>query len=192
MPPRPFRKVRQPQPSRAATSPHGASDLPLGPYVPKALMCPNAPKPLRPLPRPIFILSVLPPQPSPNPSLTSAPVMSSSPSRWSASLEAHSLLPITSHSGLPQRAPAWPLTLSFYPCPVLSLKQLLFPLEEDSRTGPPLEGDGVPGGSPLSPAQIQEIREELLNLEETIKHLEVMAPGSWGNKGLTQWGDPSH
>uniref|UniRef100_F1RGG2 Rho guanine nucleotide exchange factor 1 n=1 Tax=Sus scrofa TaxID=9823 RepID=F1RGG2_PIG len=55
---------------------------------------------------------------------------------------------------------------------VLSLKQLLFPLEEDSRTGPPLEGDGVPGGSPLSPAQIQEIREELLNLEETIKHLE--------------------
>uniref|UniRef100_A0A8C3YGQ3 Rho guanine nucleotide exchange factor 1 n=1 Tax=Catagonus wagneri TaxID=51154 RepID=A0A8C3YGQ3_9CETA len=55
---------------------------------------------------------------------------------------------------------------------VLFLKQLLFPLDEDSRTGPPLEGDGVPGGGPLSPAQTQEIREELLSLEETIKHLE--------------------
>nr|XP_023507161.1 rho guanine nucleotide exchange factor 1 isoform X5 [Equus caballus] len=55
---------------------------------------------------------------------------------------------------------------------VLSLKQLLFPMEEDSGAGPPRAGDGVPGGGPLSPAQTQEIREELLSLEETIKQLE--------------------
>ncbi|XP_061244447.1 rho guanine nucleotide exchange factor 1 isoform X5 [Bos javanicus] len=55
---------------------------------------------------------------------------------------------------------------------VLTLKQLLLPSEEDSGAGPPLEGDGVPGGSPLSPTQPQEIREELLSLEETIKQLE--------------------
>ncbi|XP_059759920.1 rho guanine nucleotide exchange factor 1 isoform X4 [Balaenoptera ricei] len=55
---------------------------------------------------------------------------------------------------------------------VLSLKQLLLPSEEDSGVGPPLEGDGVPGGGPPSPAQPQEIREELLSLEETIKQLE--------------------
>ncbi|XP_016064752.1 PREDICTED: rho guanine nucleotide exchange factor 1 [Miniopterus natalensis] len=55
---------------------------------------------------------------------------------------------------------------------VLSLKQLLLPSEEDSGAGPPPEGDGVPGGSPLSPTQTQEIREELLGLEDTIKQLE--------------------
>nr|XP_055166585.1 rho guanine nucleotide exchange factor 1 isoform X2 [Nyctereutes procyonoides] len=57
---------------------------------------------------------------------------------------------------------------------VLSLKQLLFPSEEDSGAGPPQEGDGVPGGGPLSPTQThtQEIREKLLSLEETMKQLE--------------------
>ncbi|XP_036263961.1 rho guanine nucleotide exchange factor 1 isoform X2 [Pipistrellus kuhlii] len=55
---------------------------------------------------------------------------------------------------------------------VLSLKQLLLPAEEDSGAGPPPEGGGVPGGGPLSPAQTQDIREELLGLEETIKQLE--------------------
>ncbi|XP_046933910.1 rho guanine nucleotide exchange factor 1 isoform X3 [Lynx rufus] len=57
---------------------------------------------------------------------------------------------------------------------VLSLKQLLFPLEEDSGAGPPREGDGVPGGGPPSPTQTQtqEIQEKLLSLEETIKQLE--------------------
>ncbi|XP_054566725.1 rho guanine nucleotide exchange factor 1 [Eptesicus fuscus] len=55
---------------------------------------------------------------------------------------------------------------------VLSLKQLLLPSEEDSGAGPPPEGGGVPGGGPLSPTQTQDIREELLGLEETIKQLE--------------------
>ncbi|KAF6287531.1 Rho guanine nucleotide exchange factor 1 [Rhinolophus ferrumequinum] len=55
---------------------------------------------------------------------------------------------------------------------VLSLKQLLFPSEEDSGAGPPLQGDGVPEGGPLSPTQTQEIRVELLSLEETVKQLE--------------------
>ncbi|XP_032341802.1 rho guanine nucleotide exchange factor 1 isoform X2 [Camelus ferus] len=55
---------------------------------------------------------------------------------------------------------------------VLSLKQLLSLSEEDSGAGPPLEGDGVPGGGPLSPAQTQDVRELLLSLEETIKQLE--------------------
>ncbi|XP_066229739.1 rho guanine nucleotide exchange factor 1 isoform X3 [Saccopteryx leptura] len=55
---------------------------------------------------------------------------------------------------------------------VLSLKQLLFPSEEESGTGPPPEGDGVPGCGPLNPKQAQEIQEELLSLEETIKQLE--------------------
>lgn len=73
--------------------------------------------------------------------------------------------------------------------PVLSLKQLLFPSEEDSGAGPPQEGDGVPGGGPLSPTQThtQEIREKLLSLEETMKQLEVVAwergagqRGGWG------------
>uniref|UniRef100_A0A452QS82 Rho guanine nucleotide exchange factor 1 n=1 Tax=Ursus americanus TaxID=9643 RepID=A0A452QS82_URSAM len=55
---------------------------------------------------------------------------------------------------------------------VLSLKQLLFPSEEDSGAGPPREGDGVPGGGSRSPTQTQEIREKLLSLEETMKQLE--------------------
>uniref|UniRef100_A0A452TA82 Rho guanine nucleotide exchange factor 1 n=1 Tax=Ursus maritimus TaxID=29073 RepID=A0A452TA82_URSMA len=49
---------------------------------------------------------------------------------------------------------------------VLSLKQLLFPSEEDSGAGPPREGDGVPGGGSQSPTQTQEIREKLLSLED--------------------------
>lgn len=61
---------------------------------------------------------------------------------------------------------------------MLSLKQLLLPSEEDSGAGPPPEGGGVPGGGPLSPTQTQDIREELLGLEETIKQLEVVA-GRW-------------
>ncbi|XP_017510140.3 rho guanine nucleotide exchange factor 1 isoform X4 [Manis javanica] len=59
---------------------------------------------------------------------------------------------------------------------VLSLKRLLFPTEEDSGAGPPRE-DGVPGGSPLSLTQTQEIREELLSLEETIKQMEEVEEG---------------
>ncbi|XP_019569322.2 rho guanine nucleotide exchange factor 1 isoform X2 [Rhinolophus sinicus] len=55
---------------------------------------------------------------------------------------------------------------------VLSLKQLLFPSDEDSGAGPPLQGDGVPEGGPLSPTQTQEIRVELLSLEEIVKQLE--------------------
>nr|XP_060507287.1 rho guanine nucleotide exchange factor 1 isoform X4 [Panthera onca] len=55
---------------------------------------------------------------------------------------------------------------------VLSLKQLLFPSEEDSGAGPPREGDGVPGGGPPSPTQTQDIQEKLLSLEETVKQLE--------------------
>uniref|UniRef100_A0A2I3HX34 Rho guanine nucleotide exchange factor 1 n=1 Tax=Nomascus leucogenys TaxID=61853 RepID=A0A2I3HX34_NOMLE len=57
---------------------------------------------------------------------------------------------------------------------VLSLKQLLFPAEEDSGAGPPRDGDGVPGGGPLSPARTQEIQENLLSLEETMKQLEEL------------------
>ncbi|KAM5236836.1 rho guanine nucleotide exchange factor 1 [Ctenodactylus gundi] len=57
---------------------------------------------------------------------------------------------------------------------VLSLKQLLLPAEEDSGAGPPCDGDGVPGGGPLGPAQTQEIQENLLSLEETIKQLEEL------------------
>ncbi|XP_008069225.1 rho guanine nucleotide exchange factor 1 [Carlito syrichta] len=56
---------------------------------------------------------------------------------------------------------------------VLSLKQLLFPVEEDSG-GPPRDGEGVPGGGPLSPAQTQEIQENLLGLEEIIRQLEEL------------------
>ncbi|XP_042824447.1 LOW QUALITY PROTEIN: rho guanine nucleotide exchange factor 1 [Panthera tigris] len=56
---------------------------------------------------------------------------------------------------------------------VLSLKQLLFPSEEDSGAGPPREGDGVPGAAPsLTQTQTQDIQEKLLSLEETIKQLE--------------------
>lgn len=72
---------------------------------------------------------------------------------------------------------------------MLSLKQLLVS-EEDSGAGPPLQGDGVPGGGPLSFTQTQEIREELLSLEETIKQMEVWPVarrvGRWERKGMTQ------
>ncbi|XP_047385366.1 rho guanine nucleotide exchange factor 1 isoform X1 [Sciurus carolinensis] len=57
---------------------------------------------------------------------------------------------------------------------VLSLKQLLFPVEEDNGAGPPRNGDGVLGGSSLGPAQTQEIQENLLSLEEAIKQLEEL------------------
>uniref|UniRef100_A0A8C6EWM0 Rho guanine nucleotide exchange factor 1 n=1 Tax=Marmota marmota marmota TaxID=9994 RepID=A0A8C6EWM0_MARMA len=57
---------------------------------------------------------------------------------------------------------------------VLSLKQLLFPAEEDNGAGPPRNGDEVPGGSPLGPVQTQEIQENLLSLEEAIKQLEEL------------------
>lgn len=65
---------------------------------------------------------------------------------------------------------------------MLSLKQLLFLSEEDSGAGPPLQEDGVPGGGPLSPTQTQEVRVELLSLEETIKQLEVVASGRGGRE----------
>lgn len=73
---------------------------------------------------------------------------------------------------------------------MLSLKRLLFPTEEDSGAGPPRE-DGVPGGSPLSLTQTQEIREELLSLEETIKQMEVVAWGSRGGRADSLEGPPS-
>ncbi|CAO2626470.1 Rho guanine nucleotide exchange factor 1 [Lemmus lemmus] len=56
---------------------------------------------------------------------------------------------------------------------VLSLKQLLLPAEEDGGLGPPQDGDGVPGGPP-GLAQIQEIRDNLLSLEEVVKQLEEL------------------
>ncbi|XP_042523831.1 rho guanine nucleotide exchange factor 1 isoform X2 [Dipodomys spectabilis] len=57
---------------------------------------------------------------------------------------------------------------------VLALKQLLLPTEEDRGAGPPGEGDGVPGGGPLGPAQTQEVQEHLLSLEEALKQLEEL------------------
>ncbi|XP_059136052.1 rho guanine nucleotide exchange factor 1 isoform X1 [Peromyscus eremicus] len=57
---------------------------------------------------------------------------------------------------------------------VLSLKRLLLPAEEDSGLGPPRDGDEVPGGGPPGPAQIQEIQENLLGLEEAVKQLEEL------------------
>nr|XP_048296463.1 rho guanine nucleotide exchange factor 1 isoform X5 [Myodes glareolus] len=54
---------------------------------------------------------------------------------------------------------------------VLSLKQLLLPAGEDGGLGPPQDGDGVPGGGPPGPAQIQE---NLLSLEEAVKQLEEL------------------
>lgn len=65
------------------------------------------------------------------------------------------------------------MTLSPLPWPVLSLKRLLLPAEEDGGLGPPRDGDEVPGGGPPGPAQIQEIQENLLSLEEAVKQLEV-------------------
>lgn len=88
---------------------------------------------------------------------------------------------------LPRLIPApAPPRLSSCPWPVLTLKQLLLPSEEDSGAGPPPEGDGVPGGGPRSPTHTQEIREELLSLEETLKQLEVGAGAGQGRRtGLT-------
>ncbi|XP_006988154.1 rho guanine nucleotide exchange factor 1 isoform X4 [Peromyscus maniculatus bairdii] len=57
---------------------------------------------------------------------------------------------------------------------VLSLKRLLLPAEEDGGLGPPRDGDEVPGGGPPGPAQIQEIQENLLSLEEAVKQLEEL------------------
>uniref|UniRef100_A0A8C0WF47 Rho guanine nucleotide exchange factor 1 n=1 Tax=Castor canadensis TaxID=51338 RepID=A0A8C0WF47_CASCN len=57
---------------------------------------------------------------------------------------------------------------------VLSLKQLLLPAEEDSGAGPPGDGDGVPGGGRPGPVQTQEIQDNLLSLEESIKQLEEL------------------
>lgn len=80
---------------------------------------------------------------------------------------------------------------------MLSLKQLLFPSEEDSGAGPSREGDGVPGGGSQSQDQTQEIREKLLSLEETMKQLEVapwgeeQGAGRW-SRLQTPWRDPSH
>ncbi|XP_072463969.1 rho guanine nucleotide exchange factor 1 isoform X3 [Notamacropus eugenii] len=50
---------------------------------------------------------------------------------------------------------------------VLSLKQILLPAEEENGPGPTPESERVSGA-----AQTQELRERLLNLEETIKRLE--------------------
>ena len=102
---------------------------------------------------------------------------------------------LTSAPHLPS-LPVLPLTLSSCPWPVLSLKQLLFPSEEDSGAGPPREGDGVPGGGPPSPTQTQtqEIQEKLLSLEETIKQLEVVAwgEGQSGGEDGARWRDVTH
>ncbi|XP_048225235.1 rho guanine nucleotide exchange factor 1 isoform X2 [Perognathus longimembris pacificus] len=57
---------------------------------------------------------------------------------------------------------------------VLALKQLLLPMEEGRGAGPPGEGDGVPGGGLLGPAQTQEVQEHLLGLEEALKQLEEL------------------
>uniref|UniRef100_A0A7N4PWJ9 Rho guanine nucleotide exchange factor 1 n=1 Tax=Sarcophilus harrisii TaxID=9305 RepID=A0A7N4PWJ9_SARHA len=50
---------------------------------------------------------------------------------------------------------------------VLSLKQILLPPEEENGPAPGPESEGAPGA-----AQAQELRERLLNLEDTIKRLE--------------------
>ncbi|XP_055992735.1 rho guanine nucleotide exchange factor 1 isoform X2 [Sorex fumeus] len=55
---------------------------------------------------------------------------------------------------------------------VLSLKRLM--AEEDNGAGPPREGDGGPEGGPPTSTRNQEIQEDLLDLEETIKQIEEM------------------
>lgn len=57
---------------------------------------------------------------------------------------------------------------------VLSLKQILLSTEEDSGAGPPRDGDGVPGGGAPGPAHTQEVEENLLSLEVTIRQLEEL------------------
>lgn len=66
------------------------------------------------------------------------------------------------------------MTLFLLPCPVLSLKQILLSTEEDSGAGAPRDGDRVPGGGGApGPEHTQEIEENLLSLEVTIRQLEV-------------------
>ncbi|XP_034362517.1 rho guanine nucleotide exchange factor 1 isoform X3 [Arvicanthis niloticus] len=56
---------------------------------------------------------------------------------------------------------------------VLSLKQILLSTEEDSGAGAPRDGDRVPGGGGApGPEHTQEIEENLLSLEVTIRQLE--------------------
>ncbi|XP_068945027.1 rho guanine nucleotide exchange factor 1 isoform X4 [Petaurus breviceps papuanus] len=55
---------------------------------------------------------------------------------------------------------------------VLSLKQMLLPAEEENGPGPVPEGEGTPGAT-----QTQELRERLLNLEDTLKRLEEVEEG---------------
>ena len=210
-PPRPFRKVAQPHPRRAAASRNSAFQPAVWPaarnkctkstscMAPPCTTVLGGPKPLFCSPAPSLTFSLAspwthlrprcpPPRPHPSPSLTSAPLFAApSPFCGSGQPEAHSYPQAPGPCPTPPLPPiparALPLTLSPCPCPVLSLKQLLLPSEEDSGVGPPLEGDGVPGGGPPSPAQPQEIREELLSLEETIKQLEVVALGWVGRRG---------
>ncbi|KAM8789139.1 rho guanine nucleotide exchange factor 1 [Rhynchonycteris naso] len=116
------------------------------------------------------------PKPRPSPSSTREPLLSSSENGGSREMPpADGRMERTLSALLPFCRPGPEGQLAAKALQkVLSLKQLLFPSEEESRTGPPPEGDGVPGCSPLSPKQAQEIREELLSLEETIKQLEEM------------------
>ncbi|KAF6076617.1 Rho guanine nucleotide exchange factor 1 [Phyllostomus discolor] len=116
------------------------------------------------------------PKPRPSPSSTREPLLSSSENGNGGSREmspADGRIERTLSTLLPFCRPGPEGQLAAKALQkVLSLKQLLVPSEEDSGAGPPPEGDGVPGGGPRSPTQTQEIREELLSLEETIKQLE--------------------
>ncbi|KAM7057600.1 rho guanine nucleotide exchange factor 1 isoform 2-T2 [Molossus nigricans] len=116
------------------------------------------------------------PKPRPSPSSTREPLLSSSENGNGGSREmpaADGRIERTLSALLPFCRPGPEGQLAARALQkVLSLKQLLLPSEEDSGAGPPREGDGVPGGGPRSPTQTQEIREELLSLEETIKQLE--------------------
>ncbi|XP_037015899.2 rho guanine nucleotide exchange factor 1 isoform X3 [Artibeus jamaicensis] len=116
------------------------------------------------------------PKPRPSPSSTREPLLSSSENGNGGSREmspADGQIERTLSTLLPLCRPGPEGQLAAKALQkVLSLKQLLLPSEEDSGAGPPPEGDGVPGGGPQIPTQTQEIREELLSLEETIKQLE--------------------
>ncbi|XP_045694193.1 rho guanine nucleotide exchange factor 1 isoform X4 [Phyllostomus hastatus] len=116
------------------------------------------------------------PKPRPSPSSTREPLLSSSENGNGGSREmspADGRIERTLSTLLPFCRPGPEGQLAAKALQkVLSLKQLLVPSEEDSGAGPPPEGDGVPGGGPQSPTQAQEIQEELLSLEETIKQLE--------------------
>ncbi|KAM5297832.1 rho guanine nucleotide exchange factor 1 isoform 1-T6 [Glossophaga mutica] len=118
------------------------------------------------------------PKPRPSPSSTREPLLSSSENGNGGSREmspADGRIERTLSTLLPFCRPGPEGQLAAKALQkVLSLKQFLLPSEEDSGAGPPPEGDGVPGGGPRGPIQTQEIREELLSLEETIKQLEEM------------------